>query len=100
MHVCRIFQGTNSATEGTKEVSVALTFYIDDDVTFVDGRPPARETPMDTLGSLDLLLARLSSKFSDRLDGGTVLLSEATIKRLGFPSKPPRGKNAETHPVL
>jgi hypothetical protein len=51
-------------------------------------------------GGLDVILARLSAKFSDRMDGGTVLFSEATAKRLGFPTKCPVKKNALTHPVL
>lgn len=74
-------------------------FYIDEDIIFSDGKR-ADEFPTSRLASLDVFLMSMATKFSEQLDGGTVLLSEASAKLLGFPSNPPKGKNAKTHPVL
>lgn len=81
-------------------MSTTLAFYVDDDIFFRDNRPAA-VMDMDAYSSLDVFLARTSARFSDKMDGGTVLITEATLKRLGFPAKvPTKEKNAKTHPAL
>lgn len=80
-------------------MSNTLAFYVDDDLVFRDGRDTLIND-MDVYTSLDVFLARVAARFSDKVDGGTVLITAPTLKRLGFPAKVPKGKNAQTHPVL
>lgn len=75
-----------------------FALYVDGDLTWYDGQVDV--TPDDAMTGLDVFLARMATRFTDRLDGGTVLLSAESAAALRFPKKVPSNKNSETHPIL